>query len=75
MNRDFHLDTLRSLSLLLIFLVHTNPPEIILQIRNFDVVSMVLVSGMSFALSYKKEGYLMYISKRTKDYSFQLGNF
>ena len=48
----------------MIILAHVGPPTILFQIRNFDVPLMVLVSGMSFSLAFKRESYSQYVWKR-----------
>jgi fucose 4-O-acetylase-like acetyltransferase len=64
--RNPRIDTLRFLGLSLIILAHTNPPAWLFQLRNFDAPLMVLVSGASYGLLGKKEGYVAYIWKRIK---------
>ena len=73
--RDNRVDILRFLGLAMIVLAHVNPPEIIFQIRNFDVPLMVMVSGVSFSLSYKQESYISYLWKRVKRLLFPLWIF
>lgn len=53
MNRDNSIDLLRALGLILVILAHIQPPELLFQIRSFDVVLMVFLSGMSFGLKPK----------------------
>ncbi len=53
MQRNVTIDILRLCGLLLIMLAHVNPPNIIFQIRTFDVPMMVFVSGVSYYLSKK----------------------
>ncbi len=63
--RCFYIDVLRFIGLAMIVLAHVNPPDIIFQIRNFDVPLMVVVAGMSFFLSYQKSSsYSDYLVKR-----------
>lgn len=51
LNRRSDIDFLRALGFLLIVLAHVgNAPVAIMQLRNFDVVLMVIVMGMSFSL-------------------------
>jgi fucose 4-O-acetylase-like acetyltransferase len=73
--RDNKVDILRFLGLAMIILAHVNPPEIIFQLRNFDVPLMVMISGISFSLSYKQESYKSYIWKRIKRLLFPLWIF
>ena len=53
MQRNVTIDILRLCGLLLIMLAHVNPPNVIFQIRTFDVPMMVFVSGVSYYLSKK----------------------
>jgi fucose 4-O-acetylase-like acetyltransferase len=65
--RDHRIDFLRFIGLAMIIFAHVDPPAFLFQLRNFDVPLMVLISGMSFGLSYKTtESYLSYIWKRVK---------
>ena len=64
--RDEKIDLLRFIGLAMIILAHVGSPTIILQLRNFDVPLMVLVSGASFALAYRNEPYASYVWKRIK---------
>jgi len=65
--RDDRVDILRFIGLAMIIFAHVGPPGILFQLRNFDVPLMVLVSGMSFGLSYKaKASYRRYVWKRVK---------
>lgn len=73
--RDNKIDILRFLGLAMIILAHVNPPELIFQLRNFDVPLMVMISGLSFSLSYKQESYKSYIWKRIKRLLFPLWIF
>lgn len=59
----------------MIILAHVGPPKLIFQLRNFDVPLMVLASGMSFALSYRQEGYARYVWKRIKRLLFPVWVF
>ena len=63
--RNVGIDILRVIGILLIILAHVNPPGIIFQLRNFDVVMLVILSGMLSNTSYKKsKGYFKYLVKR-----------
>jgi fucose 4-O-acetylase-like acetyltransferase len=64
--RDERIDLLRFVGLALIILAHVNPPDFILQIRNFDVPLMVIVSGLSFRASFKEVPYTSYVWERFK---------
>ncbi|KZZ71148.1 hypothetical protein A3765_15055 [Oleiphilus sp. HI0130] len=60
----------------MIILAHVDPAPWLFQLRNFDVPLMVLVSGMSFALSYS-DGmtYKDYVWKRVKRLLFPVWIF
>lgn len=74
--RDTRIDVLRFIGLAMIILAHVKPPELVSQLRNFDVPLMVLVSGMSFGLSYKvSEPYFSYVWKRIKRLVFPVWVF
>lgn len=73
--RNDRIDILRFIGLAMIILTHSDPSTIILQIRSFDVPLIVLVSGMSFAISYKKEKYVFYLWKRIKRLLFPVWIF
>ncbi len=65
MQRDVTIDILRVCGLLLIMLAHVNPPNLIFQIRTFDVPMMVFVSGVSYFLSKKADvSYFSYAFSR-----------
>jgi peptidoglycan/LPS O-acetylase OafA/YrhL len=49
------IDLLRFIGLSCIILAHVDPPGMIFQIRNFDVPLMVLISGIVFDYSKKRE--------------------
>ena len=66
--RRNELDFLKTLGLLCIILAHVNPPAFVLQLRNFDVPMMLLLSGilarMSFERSASPISPIAYIGKR-----------
>ncbi|MHA6249446.1 acyltransferase family protein [Pontibacter sp. CAU 1760] len=64
--RDTKIDILRCIAILCIILAHSHPNRWLFQLRNFDVVLMVLLLGNSFYLSSvnKKLNYLNYVRKR-----------
>lgn len=64
--RDDKLDILKCIAFLCIILAHTNPPDIVFRLRNFDVTMMVLLCGSSFYLSSlrKPVSYKSYLVKR-----------
>lgn len=64
--RNYKIDILRALSIILIVLAHSEPPNLIFQLRSFDVVLMTLMMSVSFYLSYKNESYITYVVKRFK---------
>ena len=65
--RDKRIDLLRFIGLSMIILAHVTPPDVIMQIRNFDVPLMVIISGISFAISFKNsEKFTIYVWKRFK---------
>lgn len=66
MNRYLYIDKLKTLGLLLIFLAHVSPPVFLFQLRNFDVILMIIVSCILFFLSRKKLSFGDYILKRFK---------
>lgn len=66
MNRYLYIDKLKTLGLLLIFLAHVSPPEFLFQLRNFDVILMIIVSCILFFLSRKQSSFWDYILKRFK---------
>lgn len=73
--RDERIDILKALGIAMIILAHVSPPALIFQLRNFDVPLMVLISGMSFGLSYKNEDFLSYMWKRVKRLVFPVWIF
>ena len=64
--RDEKIDLLRFVGLALIILAHVGAPDWMWQLRNFDVPLIVLVSGLSFGLSYTGDSYASYVWKRIK---------
>jgi len=65
--RDDAIDVLRGLAILCIILAHSLPPAVVAQLRNFDVVLMVFLMGVSFQLSKRPIfNYWNYIQKRFK---------
>lgn len=63
--RDSTIDLLRVLGTFLVILAHVKLPKIISEIRTFDVVLLVFISGMSLKYSKHKD-YFVYIKKRLK---------
>ncbi|QNF32104.1 acyltransferase family protein [Adhaeribacter swui] len=64
--REPKTDILRAIAITCIILGHSKPNSIILEIRNFNVVLMMLLLGNSFYLSSQKKNfsYLDYVKKR-----------
>ena len=74
--RDRRVDILRFIGLAMIILAHVSPPPFLFQLRNFDVPLMVLLSAISYGLSYKPtETYPMYFWKRIKRLVFPVWLF
>jgi peptidoglycan/LPS O-acetylase OafA/YrhL len=74
--RNEKIDILRFIGLSMIIFAHVDPPGILFQLRNFDVPLMILVSAMSFSLSYKtNEPYQSYVWKRIKRLVFPVWIF
>ncbi len=75
--RNYKIDLLRFVGLFMIILAHISPPSLLFQLRNFDVVLMVFISGASFKISYKrnKNGYWQYVWKRIKRLVFPVWIF
>lgn len=74
--RNSKIDLLRFIGLSMIIFAHVGSYGVLFQIRNFDVPLMVLVSGMSFGLSYKiSEKYFSYLWKRVKRLIFPVWIF
>ena len=61
--RLLNIDILKFIGIICIIIAHTNPPKIIFQIRNFDVILMCIISILLFFNSNKKEKYNSYIKK------------
>lgn len=59
--RDLSIDLLRTIGILLIILAHVDAPFIIKQIRIFDVVLLVVISGYVYK---EPKDYIKYIYKR-----------
>ena len=64
--RESRFDGLRAIGLLAIILAHTSAPDRILQLRNFDVPLMIMVSGSVYTLSAARKnlGYFQYLWRR-----------
>lgn len=73
--RDEKVDLLRFVGLAMVILAHVEPPAWLFQLRNFDVPLMVLLSGISFGLSWRGESYGAYVWKRVKRLVFPVWIF
>lgn len=62
--RNSTVDILRVIGLVLVIVAHCSFPEWFLQIREFDVVLLVFVSGMSYGLSQSESSYGEYVMRR-----------
>lgn len=63
--RDYKIDWIRAICSLTIIFAHVNAPSFLNNIRTFDVVALVFISGMSLGLSKEKK-YRDYILGRVK---------
>lgn len=68
--REKKYDILKSIGIFCIILAHVNPPSILFQLRNFDVVLMMMISASLFFNKYNDyfnvREYIVYIKKRFK---------
>lgn len=67
--RDYAIDALRMVGVFCIILAHISPNAILFDLRNFDVVCMVMIMGMSYYISSQnssESGYFQYLFKRFK---------
>ena len=58
------IDILKTIALLCIILAHVYPPDNLFQIRNFDVVMMIMISAYLGLNNYKNGNYFKYLLKR-----------
>ena len=65
MKRDSRIDLLRFIGISLLVLAHISPPEFIFELRSFDVVLIIFLSGASYSYSSKKT-YIEYTKGRIK---------
>ena len=63
-NRDHKIDWIRALCTLTVIIAHVGSPDLVNNIRAFDVVALVMISGMSMIFSSGK--YISYVWKRIK---------
>ena len=76
MERDERIDILRFIGLAMVIFAHVNPPDLLFQLRDFDVPLMVIVSALSFGLSYSPQhSYKSYLWKRIKRLVFPVWIF
>lgn len=68
-SRDHRVDWIRAICSLTIILAHVGAPSMVNQIRTFDVVSLVFVSGISMSYSQKRE-YREYVQQRVEKLLF-----
>ena len=61
MNRLKNIDILRVIGLLCIILAHVKPNDIIFQLRNFDVVLMIMISTYLFIINNKNNSEINFI--------------
>lgn len=64
--RDTKIDLLRFIGVALVILCHVAPPRILGALRQFDVPLLVMISGVSFAMTYREIPYGEYVWKRFK---------
>lgn len=64
--RDYKIDILRFIAIVCIILAHTSPPRVLFELRNFDVILMVIIMGTSYYLSNngRNINYFSYVWKR-----------
>ena len=72
--RDYHIDLLRFIGISLIILAHITPPQIIFQVRSFDVPLMIFVSGYVYA-NKVVTNYRSFIISRVKRLCFPVWIF
>lgn len=65
-NRDLNIDILRFIGTLLIILAHVGAPLFIHNLRTFDVVLLILLSGISLTRSKSIKSYGRYLKSRVK---------
>ena len=53
-SRSISLDILKTLGILMIIIAHSNAPDLVVQIRSFDVPLLVMISGILGVKSYTK---------------------
>lgn len=66
MKRKQYIDILKVIGVFGIVLAHVTPPVVVFQLRNFDVVLMILISAYLGLKSRKSEKLMPYLVKRFK---------
>lgn len=76
MQRNIVVDSMRIIGLFLIILAHVSPPELLFQLRTFDVPMMVFISGMAYHCAGKSDiSIFPYITSRFKRLVFPVWAF
>lgn len=76
MQRNIVVDSMRIIGLFLIILAHVSPPEVIFQLRTFDVPMMVFISGMAYYCAGKSDIQIFpYVISRFKRLVFPVWAF
>ena len=76
MQRNIIVDSMRIIGLFLIILAHVSPPELLFQLRTFDVPMMVFISGMAYYCAGKSDiNILPYMTSRFKRLVFPVWAF
>ncbi len=60
------LDILKFIGIICIILAHVSPPDLLFQIRNFDVILLLIVSAILYFLKNDNSSYFNYFKKRIK---------
>lgn len=64
MERKYNLDVLKFIGIFCIVLAHVKPPTVLFQLRNFDVILMIMISSYLYFISTNKQKFSTYIFKR-----------
>jgi peptidoglycan/LPS O-acetylase OafA/YrhL len=65
-SRNQTIDILRVLGTFLVILAHVNAPAFLINLRSFDVVMLVFLSGLTLGSKRTNIGYINYVKKRFK---------
>ena len=65
-DRKYYVDVMKFIGICCLFFAHVKGPEVLENIRGFDVPMMVILSGFLAVSSFEKVGNLSYIWKRAK---------